>query len=108
MRLGVPSSFWAGLDSRLADVVALARSKLVAARVVFVDVDIPGLTELNNQVSFQVALHEPVADIPAYLSANGITNVTLQSSRHKSRVPTCRVRSRPSWLTCSVRPTRTP
>ena len=77
LRIGVPASFWAGLDSQLAAVVRTARDKLAAAGVVFVDADLPGLAELNAKVSFPIALHEPVADIPAYLAATGVTGITL-------------------------------
>jgi mandelamide amidase len=36
-----------------------------------------GLFEQNGKVSFVVALHEPIADIPAYLKASGIEGITL-------------------------------
>ncbi|WP_348754396.1 amidase family protein, partial [uncultured Aquincola sp.] len=77
LRLGIPASFWAGLDSSLAPVVQAARARLQAAGVVLVDVDLPGLADLNNQVSFQIALHEPIADLPAWLAANGAANISL-------------------------------
>ena len=77
LRIGVPASFWAGLDTQLAAVMAAARAKLAAAGVVFVDVDLPGLAALNNNVSFQLALHEPIADIPAYLAATGVSGITV-------------------------------
>lgn len=77
LRIGIPASFWAGLDSQVAAVMAAAKSKLAAAGVVFVDVDTAGLAALNNNVSFQIALHEPIADIPAYLAATGVTGITL-------------------------------
>jgi mandelamide amidase len=77
LRLGVPATFWVGLDDNVATVMSEARAKLTAAGVVFVDVDTIGLTALNNLVSFQVALHEPIADIPAYLAATGVSGVTL-------------------------------
>ena len=77
LRLGVPPSFWAGLDTSLAAVMDAARGKLVAAGVTLVEVDTAGLADLNSQVSFQLALHEPLADIPAYLAASGIAGVTL-------------------------------
>ncbi len=79
LRIGVPASFWAGLDNELAAVMSSARARLAAAGVVFVDVDIVGLAALNADVSFPVALHEPVADIPAYLAATGVTGVTVAS-----------------------------
>ena len=37
----------------------------------------PGLFEQNGKVSFVVALHEPIDDIPAYLKASGIEGITL-------------------------------
>ncbi len=77
LRIGVPASFWAGLDEQVAAVMAAARSKLQAAGVVFVDVDIPTLAEVNSKVSFPLALHEPIADIPAYLAATGVAGISL-------------------------------
>lgn len=77
LRIGVPASFWAGLDNELAAVVQAARAKLADAGVVFVDADLPGLAELNGKLSFAIALHEPIADIPAYLAATGVTGITL-------------------------------
>ncbi len=77
LRIGVPASFWAGLDVQVASVMAAARDKLQAAGVVFVEVDIPTLAEVNNKVSFQLALHEPIADIPAYLAATGVKGIGL-------------------------------
>jgi indoleacetamide hydrolase len=78
LRIGAPASFWEGMDSQLAAVVIKAEARLANAGVVFVDVDLPGLQALNNSVSFQLALHEPIADIPAYLAANGVTGITLK------------------------------
>ena len=77
LRIGVPASFWVGLDTQLAAVMNAAKTKLAGAGVVFVDVDTVGLAGLNNNVSFQIALHEPIADIPAYLAATGVTGITL-------------------------------
>lgn len=79
LRMGVPASFWAGLDTSLSAVVNAAKTKLTDAGVVMVDVDISGLMAKNDSVSFQVALHEPIADIPAYLAANGASSITLQN-----------------------------
>jgi Asp-tRNA(Asn)/Glu-tRNA(Gln) amidotransferase A subunit family amidase len=76
-RLGIPASFWSGLDRELETVAKAARQKLADAGVVLVDIDIVGLFELNEKVSFPVALHEPIADIPAYLKASGIEGITL-------------------------------
>jgi indoleacetamide hydrolase len=76
-RLGIPAAFWSGLDRDLETVTKAARAKLADAGAVLVDVDMPGLFELNAKVSFPIALHEPIADIPAYLKATGITDITL-------------------------------
>ncbi len=78
LRIGVPASFWEGMDSQLAAVVIKARARLANAGVVFVDVDLAGLAALNNSVSFQLALHEPIAAIPAYLAATGVSGITLK------------------------------
>lgn len=71
VRMGVPAKFWEGLSSDLQTVVLQAKEKLAAAGVVMVGVD-PDVFELNNQISFMVALHEPLEDFPAYLKASGI------------------------------------
>ena len=78
LRVGVPGSFWAGLDPQVAAVMASARARLASAGVVFVDADTEGLRALNDKVSFQVALHEPIADIPAYLAATGVSGIGLR------------------------------
>ncbi|HEY4067513.1 MAG TPA: amidase family protein, partial [Burkholderiaceae bacterium] len=75
LRIGVPASFWSGLDTQVASVTAAARTRLAAAGVVFVEVDTVGLAALNDKVSFQIALHEPIADLPAYLAANGARGI---------------------------------
>jgi Asp-tRNA(Asn)/Glu-tRNA(Gln) amidotransferase A subunit family amidase len=76
-RLGIPMALWSGLDRDLEVVVNAARTSLAEAGVVFVDADIAGLFDLNGKVSFPLALHEPIADFPAYLKASGIEGVTL-------------------------------
>lgn len=77
LRIGVPASFWAGLEQPLAAVVLHARERLAQAGVDFVDVELVGWQALNDSVSFALALHEPIADIPAYLAANGVKGLTL-------------------------------
>jgi indoleacetamide hydrolase len=76
-RLGIPASFWSGLDRDIEAVAKAARAKLADASVVLVETDLAGLFEQNGKVSFVVALHEPIADIPAYLRASGIEGITL-------------------------------
>lgn len=76
-RLGIPASFWSGLDRDVETVAKAARAKLSDAGVILVDADMAGLFEQNAKVSFPVALHEPIADIAAYLKASGIEGITL-------------------------------
>jgi mandelamide amidase len=87
LRIGTPASFWADMDSQLAAVVIKAEARLANAGVEFVDVDLAGLQALNNSVSFQLALHEPIADIPAYLAATGVTGITLADIAAKVSSP---------------------
>ncbi len=77
LRLAVPPSLWDGLEDTLRPVVREARAKLAAAGVEFVEAEIEGLFDLNNKISFVVALHEPAEDIPAYLAATGVSGITI-------------------------------
>jgi Asp-tRNA(Asn)/Glu-tRNA(Gln) amidotransferase A subunit family amidase len=86
-RLGVPAALWGELDRDLEAVVNAARAKLADAGVVLVDADIAGLFEQNAKVSFPVALHEPIADIPAYLKASGVEGITLADIAGKIASP---------------------
>jgi Asp-tRNA(Asn)/Glu-tRNA(Gln) amidotransferase A subunit family amidase len=70
LKIGIPASFWADLEETVSPVALAAKQKLADAGVVFVEVDLTGIMALNDSISFPVALHEPVAAIPAYLSAN--------------------------------------
>jgi indoleacetamide hydrolase len=76
-RLGIPAIFWGGLDRDLEAVTKAARAKLAEAGVVLVDVDMPGLFEQNAKVSFPVALHEPIADIPAWIEEADLKGITM-------------------------------
>ena len=87
LRIGVPASFWVDTETQVAAVMALAKARLQAAGVVFVDVDPPGLWELDNKVSFQVVLHEAGVDIPAYLAATGVQGITLADIAAKVASP---------------------
>jgi len=86
-RLGIPRSFWSGLDRDVEAVAKSALAKLADAGVVLVDADMAGLFEQNGKVSFPIALHEPVADIPAYLRASGIAGITLADIAAKIASP---------------------
>jgi Asp-tRNA(Asn)/Glu-tRNA(Gln) amidotransferase A subunit family amidase len=86
-RLGIPATLWNGLDRDVEAVTKAARAKLADAGVVLVDVDIAGLFEQNAKVSFPVALHEAIADIPAYLKASGMESMTLADIAGKIASP---------------------
>lgn len=77
LRFGIPRSFWNNLDKDLAAVMEAAKVKLAGAGIIFIDVDLTGIMALNDKISFPVALHEPIRDIPAYLQASGATTITL-------------------------------
>ncbi|QOZ24694.1 indoleacetamide hydrolase [Bradyrhizobium sp. CCBAU 51753] len=87
VRLGIPACFWNGLDRDVEAVARAACAKLADAGVVLVDIDMPDLFEQNGKVSFVVALHEPIADIPAYLAASGIEGITLADIAAKVASP---------------------
>ncbi len=70
LKIGIPASFWAGLEDSVKTVATAAKQKLADAGVVFVDADLTGIMALNDSISFPIALHEPVAAIPVYLAAN--------------------------------------
>ena len=76
-RFGIPASLWGGLDRDVENVMKAARQKLEGAGAVLVEADIAGLFEQNAKVSFPVALHEPIADIPAWIKASEIEGITL-------------------------------
>jgi mandelamide amidase len=86
-RFGVPAGCWGGLDRDVENVMKAARQKLEGAGAIFVEVDIAGLFEQNAKVSFPLALHEPIADIPAYLEASEIQDITLADIAAKIASP---------------------
>jgi indoleacetamide hydrolase len=86
-RFGIPASFWNGLDREVEAIAKAACAKLADAGIVLVDVDMPGLFEQNSKVSFVVALHEPIADIAAWLKASGIEGITLADIAGKIASP---------------------
>ena len=72
LRIGVPKSLNDGVDAQTARVMGDALAKLKAAGVVLVEADLPGLMELNNKLSFPIALYEVTVDLPAYAKKFGI------------------------------------
>jgi len=78
---------WSGLDNGLKEVVDAARKTLTDAGAELIDKEIDGLADLNAKLSFPIALHEPIEDIPAYLKASGIEGVTLADIAAKIASP---------------------
>jgi mandelamide amidase len=68
LRLGVYKGyFFKGLDAETEKLTLAALDKLTAAGAEIVEVDMSGLAELNNKVSFPIALYEGNADLAKYL-----------------------------------------
>jgi Asp-tRNA(Asn)/Glu-tRNA(Gln) amidotransferase A subunit family amidase len=67
VRVGIVAAMLANLDDDTKAAFAAARSKLESAGVTVLDVDMPGLVELNGKVSFPVAIYEANDDMVAYL-----------------------------------------
>ncbi|KAG5953581.1 hypothetical protein E4U53_004680 [Claviceps sorghi] len=79
LRLGIPPVLWSGLDKELEQIVLSAADKLQKAGVVLVKDDIPTLLTLDGTVGIPIALHEPVADIPAYLKKSHVKDVDIRN-----------------------------
>ncbi|KAM3462367.1 hypothetical protein BB8028_0005g06610 [Beauveria bassiana] len=90
VRFGVPPVLWSGLDRNLEKVVLKARQLLEQAGAVMVDADMPDLIALDNKISLPLALHEPRTDIPAYLRASGIKDVTFDDIARRVASPDVR------------------
>ncbi len=73
LRLGVPRGyFYDNLEPAVAANADEVLAALAKAGVVLVEADIPDVGELDNAVSFPVALYEFIADLPKYLAAEGL------------------------------------
>ncbi len=73
VRIGVYKAyFFNGLDSETEKLTLAALDKLKGAGAEIVEVDMPGLADLNGKVSFPVALFEANTDLAAYLKKFGI------------------------------------
>jgi mandelamide amidase len=73
LKIGLPSAFWAGLDDSVKPVAEAAKKKLADAGVVFVEpstADLADIMTLNGNISFPIALHEPIHAIPAYFASS--------------------------------------
>ncbi|MEJ2122501.1 MAG: indoleacetamide hydrolase [Alphaproteobacteria bacterium] len=87
IRLGVPrGAFWANLGPETKRVAEAALEKLKAAGVTLVEADLPTVQELNNKVSFPVALYEAPRDLSDYLKIYK-TGLTVQAVADKIASP---------------------
>lgn len=76
LRLGLPQSyFWDDLDPGVRATAEAALANLRCAGAELVPIDLPGIAQLDGEVSFVVALYEFVRDMTAYLRerSRGIT-----------------------------------
>ena len=84
LRIGVFAPMLANLDADTKAGFDLALQKMRDGGVTIVDVDIPGLMELNGQIGFPVALYEAYDDMVSYLNYSGsgitITDVAKEIS----------------------------
>ncbi len=76
VRLGLVKEFQANLDADTQEAFDAALAKAKAAGVTVVDVPMPKLMDLNNAVSFPIALYEAYDDVVKYLKGTG-TGITL-------------------------------
>ena len=68
IRLGISrATFFRNLDPEVSRVMDMALSKLQQAGVVLVEIETPEIEEINNQVSFPIALYEGLRDMLSYL-----------------------------------------
>jgi mandelamide amidase len=73
LRIGVHKAyFFKGLDAETEKLTLAALDKVKAAGAEIVEVDMPGLADLNNKVSFPIALYEANVDLAKYLKKFGI------------------------------------
>lgn len=73
LRLGVSRDyFYQNLSAEVAQNIERVLKKLTAAGVALVEVELPGLEQANAGVSFPVALHEAITELPEYLARNKI------------------------------------
>ena len=76
IRLGVVPEMFRSIDAETLELAEQALGQLRRAGVEIVEIQMLGLTDLNNQAAFPIALFEANRDISAYLLSYG-TGVTL-------------------------------
>ncbi|WP_341318932.1 indoleacetamide hydrolase [Paraburkholderia sp. IMGN_8] len=70
LRIGLPAPLWEGLEKQVEDIARAALSRLEAAGVSFVPVEMSELDTLNGLIGGPIAIHEAREDVLAWLVAN--------------------------------------
>jgi Asp-tRNA(Asn)/Glu-tRNA(Gln) amidotransferase A subunit family amidase len=86
VRLGLVKEFLAHLDDDTQAAFNAALKKLKAQGVKLIEVNMPQLNELNNAISFPIALYEAHDDMVAYLKTTG-SGVTIQALADQAMSP---------------------
>ncbi len=86
VRLGLVKALLANMDADTQAAFDTAVAKLKAGGVVFVEVDMPKLMELNGAVGFPLALYEAHDDVVAYLKKTG-TGLTIDKMAEQIASP---------------------
>jgi indoleacetamide hydrolase len=86
VRLGLVKEMLANMDADTQGAFDAARARLKEAGVVFVDVEMPKLMELNGAVGFPLALYEAYDDVVAYLKRTG-TGLTIDKMAEQIASP---------------------
>lgn len=77
LRLGLPDCFWNDLDPEVERICRALCDRLAEQGAVLINLALPGLRDAWKKVSAPVVLHEPIADIPAWLAQNGRKDISL-------------------------------
>lgn len=82
VRIGIVTAMLTNLDADTDAAFRAAVAQMKAQGVTVVAVEMPGLAELNGQVSFPVALYEAYDDLVAYLQHTG-TGLSIEAIAEK-------------------------
>ena len=82
LRIGIPKIFYRDIDAEVSAISLGVLDKLRAKGVQLINVDMPELFELNNKVSFPIALYECGVELPHYL-AKYHTGISLSQLHDK-------------------------
>lgn len=87
VRIGIPKEyFWSPLDTEVENISSMALAKLKAAGAEIVEANLNGIGDLNNKISFPIALYEGYQDITAFL-ADQKTNISIDQLIEKIQSP---------------------